>query len=369
LSQERVDFCTFDLRETLKTLLGNWQRQIEENVEKMTERKSSDEKTRPSRPKPVEKPVPSAEKAGGPSKAAAEEEAPEEKYRRAGRIAAQIRNEIAPTIKVGVRVFDICEKAEARILELGGRVAFPTNVSINEVAAHYSSPDDDPLVVREGDLVKLDIGVHVDGYIADTAVSVSFNPALERLVEASREALTKGLELVKPKANAKDIGKIIEDTIRGYGYRPIRELSGHQLDQYLLHGAKSLPNIAVPHGATIEEGEAYALETFATTGTGSVHQTGQYFIFSLLPQRVALRSNGARAIVRLVSREFRGLPFSRRYLSKHIQKLSLALGLRELITNGFLRQYSVLADVKGSFVAQTENTFLVTKDGAEIVTK
>jgi len=335
----------------------------------MAERKSSDAEAPRPNAKPVETPSPSTESGSGASKVAAEEEAPEEKYRRAGRIAHQVRDEVAPTIKVGVRVLEICEKAEARILELGGQVAFPTNVSINEVAAHYSSPEDDPMVVREGDIVKLDIGVHVDGYIADTAISISFNPALERLVQASREALDKGLELVKPKANAKDIGKVIEDTIRGYGYRPIRELSGHQLDQYLLHGAKSLPNIAVPHGATIEEGEAYALETFATTGTGSVHQTGQYFIFSLLPQRVALRSNGAREIVRLVGRQFRSLPFSRRYLGKHVQKLSLALGLRELITNGFLRQYSVLADVKGSHIAQAEDSFLVTKDGVEILTR
>jgi len=369
LSQRFIDSCAADLTQTLKTFFGNWHRQTEEDTEKMAERKSSDEKARRPRAKPVEKPVPSTESAGGAPKAAAEEEAPEEKYRRAGRIAHQVRDEVAPTIKVGTRVLEICEKTEARILELGGRVAFPTNVSINEVAAHYSSPEDDPMTVRDGDIVKLDIGVHVDGYIADTAISVSFNPALERLVQASREALSKGLELVKPKANAKDIGKAIEDTIRGYGYRPIRELSGHQLDQYLLHGAKSLPNIAVPHGATIEEGEAYALETFATTGTGSVHQTGQYFIFSLLPQRVALRSSGAREIVRLVGREFRSLPFSRRYLAKHVQKLSLALGLRELITNGFLRQYSVLADVKGSHVAQAEDSFLVTKDGVEILTR
>jgi methionyl aminopeptidase len=335
----------------------------------MAERKSPDEKARRPHAKPVEKPAPSGASAGETSEAAAKEEAPEEKYRRAGRIAHQVRDEVAPIIKVGARVLDICEKAEARILELGGRVAFPTNVSINEVAAHYSSPENDPMSIQEGDIVKLDIGVHVDGYIADTALSVSFNPAFDRLVEASREALSKGLELVKPKANAKDIGKTIEDTIRSYGYRPIRDLSGHQLGEYLLHGAKSLPNIAVPHGATIEEGEAYALETFATTGTGSVHQTGQYFIFSLLPQRIALRSNGAREIVRLVAREFRSLPFSRRYLTKHVSKLSLALGLRELITNGALRQYSVLADIKGSHVAQTEDTFLVTKDGVEITTR
>ncbi len=297
------------------------------------------------------------------------EETSEDKYRRAGKIASQVRKEILSQIKVGARALDICEAAEARIVELGGGIGFPTNVSLNEVAAHYTSPEEDTTVIQEGDVVKIDIGVHVEGYIADTAVTVSFDPELETLVEASREALNKALLLIRPKTNSKDIGKIIEDTIRGYGYRPIRDLSGHQLDEYILHGPKNLPNIAVPHGSIIEEGEAYALETFATTGTGSVHETGQYYIYSLNPTRIPVRTRGARDIVRLVAREFKSLPFSRRYLSKHIPKMSLALGLRELTTKKVLRQYSVLADTKGSRVAQTEHTFLVNKGGIEITTK
>ncbi len=297
----------------------------------------------------------------------AEEVVPEEKYKQAGKIASQVRDEIASAIKIGARAFDLCEAAETRILELGGGIAFPTNISINEVAAHYSSPEIDETVIKEGDIVKLDVGVHIDGYIADTALTICFNPELEKLLEASREALNKALELVRPKTNSKDLGKIIEDTIRGYGYRPIRELSGHQLDEYVLHGQKTLPNIAVPHGTTLEEGEAYALETFASTGTGSVHDTGQYYIFSLQPVRKPIRNLCAREIVKLVAREFKSLPFSRRYLSKQIQR-PLALGLRELTQKGVLRQYSVLADSKGCHVSQAEHTFLVTKDGAEITT-
>jgi methionyl aminopeptidase len=294
---------------------------------------------------------------------------PEEKYRQAGKIAKQVREEILPQIKIGARAYDLCEATEARILELGGGLAFPTNISINEVAAHYSSPEQDDTTIQDGDIVKFDLGVHIDGYIADTAVTVNFNPELERLVEASQEALNKALVLIRPKTNSKDLGKIIENTIKGYGYRPIRDLSGHQLDEYLLHGSKSLPNIAVPHGSILEEGEAYALETFATTGSGSVHETGQHYIFSLNPTRIALRNRGAREILRLVAREFKTLPFSRRYIAKHVSKLSLALGLRELTTKNVFHQYSVLADIKGSRVAQTEHTFLVTKDGIEITTK
>ena len=294
---------------------------------------------------------------------------PEEKYRQAGKIAKQVREEILPQIKIGTRAYDLCEAAETRILELGGGIAFPTNISINEVAAHYSSPEQDDTTIQDGDIVKFDLGVHIDGYIADTAVTVNFNPKLEKLVEASQEALNKALVLIRPKTNSKDLGKIIEDTIKGYGYRPIRDLSGHQLDEYLLHGSKNLPNIAVPHGSILEEGEAYALETFATTGSGSVHETGQHYIFSLNPTRTPLRNRGARDIVRLVAKEFKTLPFSRRYIAKHIPKLSLALGLRELTTKNVFRQYSVLADIKGSRVAQTEHTFLVTKDGIEITTK
>jgi len=130
-----------------------------------------------------------------------EEEAPEEKYRKAGKIASQVREEILPQIKVGARVFDLCEAAESRIIELGGGIGFPTNISINEVAAHYTSPEEDDTLIQEGDIVKLDMGVHIDGYIADTASTVSFNPELEKLVEASREALDKALLLIRPKTN------------------------------------------------------------------------------------------------------------------------------------------------------------------------
>ena len=297
------------------------------------------------------------------------EESAEEKYRRAGKIAAQVREEIFSQIKIGAKALDLCEAAESRIVELGGGIAFPTNISINEVAAHYTSPEEDTTEIQDGDVVKLDLGVHIDGYIADTAVSVSFDSEFDNLVTASKEALEKALLLIRPKTDSKDLGQIIESTIKGFGYRPIRDLSGHQLDEYLLHGSKSLPNIAVPHGSILEEGEAYALETFATTGTGSVHETGQHYIFSLTPSRTPLRNRGARDIVRLVSREFKTLPFSRRYIAKHIPKLSLTLGLRELTRNKVLRQYSVLADVKGSKVAQTEHTFLITSDGIEITTK
>ncbi|MFX0169090.1 MAG: type II methionyl aminopeptidase [Candidatus Hodarchaeota archaeon] len=297
------------------------------------------------------------------------EEPIEEKYRRAGKIASQVREEIFPQIKVGARALDLCEAAETRIMELGGGIAFPTNVSINEVAAHYTSPEDDTTTIQDGDVVKLDLGVHIDGYIADTAITISFDPELENLVTASQEALEKALLLIRPKTDSKDLGKIIETTIKSHGYRPIRDLSGHQLDEYKLHGSKSLPNIAVPHGSILEEGEAYALETFATTGTGSVHETGQHYIFSLNPTRIPLRNRGARDIVRLASREFKTLPFSRRYIAKHIPKLSFALGLRELTTKNVVRQYSVLADSKGSRVAQTEHTFLVTSDGIEITTE
>ncbi len=320
-------------------------------------------------PEPEQKEKEEPKETPEPGEETEEEEAPEEKYRRAGKIARQVREEILTKIKVGARVFDLCEASESRIIELGGGIGFPTNISINEVAAHYTSPEEDDTLIQDGDIVKLDIGVHIDGYIADTASTVNFNPELEKLVEASREALDKALLLIRPKTNSKDLGKIIEGTIKGFGYRPIRDLSGHQLDEYLLHGSKNLPNIAVPHGSILEEGEAYALETFATTGSGSAHETGQYYIFSLNPTRIPLRNQGARDISRLVAREFRTLPFSRRYIAKHIPKLSLALGMRELTTKKAVRQYSVLADIKGSYVSQAEHTFLVTKDGIEITTK
>ncbi|MEM1658645.1 MAG: type II methionyl aminopeptidase [Candidatus Jordarchaeales archaeon] len=291
-----------------------------------------------------------------------------EKHRQAGKIAREVKNAVKSLVRPGVKCIEICESVERLIVEKGGRPAFPCNVSINNVAAHYTSPPGDSLTISDGDVVKVDFGVHVDGYIADTALTFCMNKEAEKLVEAAREALKKALEIIAPRVKTNDVGREIEAVIKEYGYRPIRDLSGHILEQYFLHGAKIIPNVALPHGEVIEEGEVYAVEIFASNGSGSVSEAPYAYIFSLQPFLAPLRLKEARRIVMLVEEEYKTLPFAERWLADKFSRGKLRVALRELVSKGALRQYRVLSDRKGSYVAQAEETVIVTDSGCEVIT-
>lgn len=211
-----------------------------------------------------------------------------EKTREAGKISKEIYPAARNIIKVGAKVIDICENIEQMIKEKGGGLAFPCNVSINSISAHYTSPPNDETVIKEKDIVKIDYGVQQDGYISDFAFTVNFNPELDSLVEAAEQALRVVIENVKPGAETHKLGGLAEQTMKKYGFRPIVDLSGHILERWELHGKKTIPEIALPIGAgtEIEEGEVYAMETFATTGSGKVHELPFCYIYNLIPARI-----------------------------------------------------------------------------------
>lgn len=298
-----------------------------------------------------------------------EEEDKFEKYRKAGEAAKAVREIARKIVQPGIPIIDICEKIESELLNRGVGLSFPCNVSINNIAAHYTSPPDDKTLINEKDVVKIDFGTHFDGYIADTAFTVSFNPEHDKLIEASEKAFEVAIEMVKPGVESRLIGEKIEETIKGYGFRPIKDLSGHLLDQYILHSSKIIPNISIPHGTKIEEGEVYALETFATTGSGSVTEAPYAYIYSLMPLRAPLRFKGSRQVLSLVQKEFKTLPFAERWLAKKVSKAGRKLAIKELTEKGLFRAYNVLSDRKGSLVSQAEHTLIVLEDGCELTTR
>ncbi len=298
-----------------------------------------------------------------------EEEDKFEKYRKAGKAAKEVREIARKIAQPETPIIDICERIESELLNKGVGLSFPCNVSINNVAAHYSSPLDDKALIDKEDVVKIDFGTHFDGYIADTAFTISFNSEHDKLIEASKKAFETAIEMIKPGVETRVIGKKIEETIKGYGFRPIKDLSGHLLDQYVLHSSKIIPNISIPHGTKIEEGEVYALETFATTGSGTVTEAPYAYIYSLMPLRAPLRFKGSRQVLGLVQKEFKTLPFAERWLAKKVSKAGLKLAIRELTEKGLFRAYNVLSDRKGSLVSQEEHTLIVLEDGCELTTQ
>lgn len=297
------------------------------------------------------------------------DEGPLEYYLKAGEISIKVKELLRKKVKVGASALEICEAGEAKIKVLGGKWAFPLNVSINNIAAHYSSPPEDDLIIQKGDLVKVDCGVEIDGYVADTAFTVSFSKEHKDLIKASEEATKAAIDLIRPGITTDRIGSEIESIIRSYDFRPIRELTGHQLDQNLLHGSVTIPNVKGTKGIKLEEGQAFAIETFATTGTGNlIKGESRCYIFQLNPIQVPLRLESAKKARKIILAYYRYFPFTTRWIAKELTIPTAKLALRYLADKVQIKRYSVLSDIKGSFVSQSEHTVYLTGNSRVITT-
>jgi methionyl aminopeptidase len=285
-----------------------------------------------------------------------------EKYRDAGVLAAKILRRSAQGIRVGGSYLDLVESIEVQVEEEGAALAFPLNLSLNEDAAHDTASPDDARVFTKGDVAKLDLGVQVEGYIADTATTIDLgNNSL--LLEASEQALEAAIKAVRPGTTAGELGAAIQKEIECRGYRPISNLTGHGLDRYILHCPPTIPNIGVNGGVVLEEGMVFAIEPFATTGSGHVGEKTRKEIYSQVSQK-PVRIPAARAILDTV-KDRHGLPFARRWLNE--KKLDLALS--SLVRSQVLHVYPVLSDIPGSLVSQHEHTVIVTGEGCIVTTR
>ena len=285
-----------------------------------------------------------------------------ENCREAGEILAQVRDEAAERVEVGTGYLEVSEWAEDRIRELGGEPAFPVNVSVNEEAAHGAAGSDDDRTIGE-DLVKLDLGVHIDGWLADTAVTVDLAGEAE-LTEAAAEALDAALDVVEPGVETGEIGAAIEDAIEGYGYNPVVNLTGHGLGHWEQHTTPNIPNRAVEQSAELEVGDVVAVEPFATDGGGKVQEGSHEEIYAL-EREGSVRDRTARQALEQITEEFRTLPFAARWLD--VRRPGMAL--RRLQRQDIVHGYPVLKEEDGRMVSQKEHTVIVTEDGCEVTTR
>jgi methionyl aminopeptidase len=283
-------------------------------------------------------------------------------YRRAGTILAEVLAEVAPKIEVGISLLEVAEAAEETIRAKGAEPAFPCNISLDRAAAHYTPGPEDQSTFGQN-MVKLDIGVHVDGYIADAAVTVDLSGHPE-LVEASREALDAAIELVRPGANTADLGAAIERAITGYGFRPVYNLTGHGLERYQAHAEPTIPNRAIEKGVVLKPGDVFAIEPFATNGQGRISEAPVTEIFGFSGRR-PVRIPAARALLKEISERYKTLPFARRWLKGERVDFSL----NQLLRSGAIHRYPVLWEGEGMLVSQAEHTVIVTEDGCEVTTR
>jgi len=284
-----------------------------------------------------------------------------EKYREAGRILTTVMEETADRVEPDAELLDAAEFAERRIREEGGRAAFPVNISLDEEASHATPGAGEETTFGES-MVCLDIGVHVDGYIADAATTVDLTDTPD-LVAAAEDALAAAVEAVGPGAHTGDVGAAIGAAIEERGYNPIINLTGHGLAHWDAHTGPNVPNRGVESGVELQAGDVVAIEPFATTGSGRVSEGSSEEIYSLVEDR-QVRDRSARQLLEDVREDHRELPFAKRWFDGGRTDMAI----RRLEQAGVLRSYPVLKEREGELVSQAEHTMVVTEDGCEVTT-
>ncbi|MBI2629518.1 type II methionyl aminopeptidase [Candidatus Pacearchaeota archaeon] len=289
-----------------------------------------------------------------------------EQYKKAGKIASQARSFAKSIIKPGVLLLEITEKIENKILELGGKPAFPVNLSINEIAAHYTPNYNDNETARG--LLKIDIGVHVNGKIADTAFSLDLenNEENKKLIEAADKAVESALKIAKKDAELCKIGETIQKTIASYNFTPIINLCGHELDSYKVHAGLTIPNCDNNSKTKLRDG-AYAIEPFSTKGEGKVHDGKPSGIY-MFKERKAIRDALAREILKYIEENYKTLPFASRWIIKKFGTRAV-ISLSLLEKSGVIHQFPQLIETSRKNVAQSEHTIIIYDNQIEVTTR
>jgi methionyl aminopeptidase len=290
-------------------------------------------------------------------------------YINAGKIAAQVRENARKKYHIGSTLLEICESIEKEIEQKGGKCAFPVNTSLNEIAAHYTAEPNDVKVVKDTDLLKIDLGVQINGYIADTAVTVCYEPKYDYLVQAAETALREAISIIRVGTKSSDVGKIIESTVKQMGGTPIANLSGHSLEQYTIHAGKSVPNIWSIGSFSFHSNEAYACEPFVTTqeGSGFVREGKIRNIFSLATRK-RIKDNDANKLIDFIWQKFNMLPFALRWLIPEWDEKTARKLLDVLMQNKIARSYPILIEANNQRVAQAEHTFIPQENGITVTT-
>ncbi len=282
-------------------------------------------------------------------------------YKKAGSTWKSVIAYARKEAKDGVKLLDLAEKIENKIIEEDCGIAFPVNLSINEEAAHFTPTIKDEKVLDKTDLLKIDIGVHSNGYICDGAISINLDNKHAKQIEANELALANAISVTKFGTEIDAVGREIENTLKEKGFKPVYNLSGHGLDKNNIHSNPQLPNHSNASTQKLEEG-AIAIEPFASTGEGFVSESSQVEIFALNEGR-NVRNIHARKILE-IGKKYGGLPFAERWLRKEskLDEFQFNLGLRELMKTACFETFPGLKEIKGIFVTQVEKSLIVLED-------
>jgi methionyl aminopeptidase len=275
-------------------------------------------------------------------------------YLEAGRIASSVREQTLNTVEEGGRLLDTAEYAEELTRQMGGEAAFPCNISINEIASHYTPLKGDRKFASK-DLVKIDIGVHINGYIADTANTIEVDTNNNHtLIKAAREALNAAVNEIQEGVNTKYLGRVIENVIKSYNCLPMTDLTGHSMERYIIHSGVNIPNYdGASFGNVLHAGDVVAVEPFTTLGRGGTRR-GEVRIYGLVGNK-----DPKNLLYQKLLSQFNTLPFTTRWMDEPDE-------LDKMMTK--LHKYPVLIESGGCPVAQAEHTIIVEDKGCRVIT-
>lgn len=296
-----------------------------------------------------------------------------ESYIKAGKALASAKKLARRLIKPDALFLEIGDKCEEEIRKQGADLSFPINISLNEIAAHYSPPIDDKTVVPEKGLLKIDMGSHYNGYIADSAITINIDgdPKLEKYVEAAKAGLNAAIAKFKPGVKLYELGDAIAHEIISRGLRPITNLGGHQLEQFDLHAGNFIPNFKdKSHNYTLKPGDAYACEPFATSGVGKVVNGKEAYIFRFVKKKKKNISYEYLNYMNKFEKHFKHLPFSPRWILKEkiMPKNKIDRIINIFTRKGIIDKYNVLIERTAEPVSQFEHTLVIDEEGNTIVT-
>jgi methionyl aminopeptidase len=292
-----------------------------------------------------------------------------QQYRASGKITAEVKALVPSMVRPGVSFLDVCDVVRREVEARGGKLAFPTGIGVNQVTAHYAPQDGDESVFREENLVKVDFGVHVEGYVTDTSVTVTLNPDYNLLLEATLRALDAAVEVARRETRTGEIGRVIHREAARFGFRTIENLTGHTVDRYVVHAGKSIPNLFLAGTQDLKKGDVFAIEPFLTfrSAAGYVIDAPSRTIFSV----VARKKTGVAeldAFAENVWAERKTLPFTPRWYSAAYGKEKLDRIISRLLAKKILRAYPTLVEASGNPVAQFEHTLALDDDGLVLLT-
>ena len=292
-----------------------------------------------------------------------------EEYRKSGHITSQVKAVVRSAVKPGVGFLELCDLVKKEVESRGGRLAFPTGIGVNEVTAHFAPQVGDTSTVRETDLVKVDFGVHVEGYVTDTSVSVTFNPEYNLLLEATERALEVAVSAARREQRTGEIGRDIHREASRFGFRTIEYLSGHTVDRWVVHAGKSIPNLFMPGMQSLKRGDVFAIEPFLTLSSAAVYvvDATSNTKFSM----VARKRTGAAELDDFADRiwsERKTLPFTPRWYAADYGNGKLSGMIDRLVAKRIARAYPMLVEASGSPVAQFEHTMALDEEGLTVLT-